>query len=318
MPELPEVALYLHALRDRVQGERLRRVRVRSPSLLKSWDPPLSAVGGKTVEGLRRIGKRVVICLEDDLFCVVHLMISGRFQWRAPGAAVPRKRGHAAFDFDRGTLLLTEAATQKRASLHMVRGEAGLAEHDPGGIEPLEASATEFATAIRRENRTLKRALTDPRILSGIGNAHSDEILLRARLSPVRLSRQLSDAEAARLHQAVQDSLREWCARLVQEADGRFPGKVTAFHPAMAAHGKYGQPCPQCGTPIQRIVYAARETNYCPECQTGGRLLADRALSRLLGKDWPKSLEEMEALRDGSGASGRPRAGSERPRVSGR
>jgi len=318
MPELPEVALYLHALRDRVQGERLRRVRVRSPSLLKSWDPPLSAVRSKTVEDLRRIGKRVVICLEDDLFCVVHLMISGRFQWRAPGAAVPRKRGHAAFDFDRGTLLLTEAATQKRASLHMVRGEAALAEHDPGGIEPLEASLTEFAAAIRRENRTLKRALTDPRILSGIGNAHSDEILLRARLSPVRLSRQLSDAETARLHQAVQVSLREWCTRLVEEAAGRFPGKVTAFHPEMAAHGKYGQPCPQCGTPIQRIVYAARETNYCPECQTGGRLLADRALSRLLGKDWPRSLEEMEALRDGSGASGRPRARSGRPRVSGK
>ena len=318
MPELPEVALYLHALRDRVHGERLRRVRVRSPSLLKSWDPPLSAVGGKRVEGLRRIGKRVVICLEDDIFCVVHLMISGRFQWRAPGAAVPRKRGHAAFDFDGGTLLLTEAATQKRASLHVVRGEAALAEHDPGGIEPLEASATEFAAAIRRENRTLKRALTDPRILSGIGNAHSDEILLRARLSPVRLSRQLSDAETARLHRAVQASLREWCARLVEEAAGRFPGKVTAFHPKMAAHGKYGQPCPQCGTPIQRIVYAARETNYCPECQTGGRLLADRALSRLLGKDWPRSLEEMEALRDGSAASGRPRARSGRPRVSGK
>lgn len=194
----------------------------------------------------------------------------------------------------------------------MVRGEAALAEHDPGGIEPLEASLTEFAAAIRRENRTLKRALTDPRILSGIGNAHSDEILLRARLSPVRLSRQLSDAETARLHRAVQASLREWCARLVEEAGGRFPGKVTAFHPDMAAHGKYGQPCPQCGTPIQRIVYAARETNYCPECQTGGRLRADRALSRLLGKDWPRSLEEMEALRDrsglrdGSGASGRP------------
>lgn len=317
MPELPEVALYLHALKERVQGERLDRIRVRSPSLLKSWDPPLSEVRGKMVEDARRIGKRVVLCLEDDLFCVVHLMVAGRFQWRSPGAAVPRKRGHAAFDFAPGTLLLTEAGTQKRASLHVVRGQAALAEHDPGGIEPLEASLSEFATAIRRENRTLKRALTDPRILSGIGNAHSDEILLRARLSPVRLSRQLSDAETARLHEAVRASLREWCARLVDEAAGRFPSKVTAFHPAMAAHGKYGRPCPQCGTPIQRIVYAARETNYCPQCQTGGRLLADRALSRLLGKDWPKSLEEMEALR-GRGGSGSPqRVGGGRPGVSG-
>lgn len=318
MPELPEVALYLHALKERVQGERLDRVRVRSPSLLKSWDPPLSEVRGKVVEDARRIGKRVVLCLEDDLFCVVHLMVAGRFQWRSPGAAVPRKRGHAAFDFAPGTLLLTEAGTQKRASLHVVRGQAALAEHDPGGIEPLEASPSEFATAIRRENRTLKRALTDPRILSGIGNAHSDEILLRARLSPVRLSRQLSDAETARLHEAVQASLREWCARLVDEAAGRFPSKVTAFHPAMAAHGKYGRPCPQCGTPIQRIVYAARETNYCPQCQTGGRLLADRALSRLLGKDWPKSLEEMEALRGRSGSGARQRVGGGRPGVSGR
>lgn len=316
MPELPEVALYLHALKERVQGERLRRVRVRSPSLLKSWDPPLSEVRGKVVEDARRIGKRMVLCLEDDLFCVVHLMVAGRFQWRSPGADVPRRRGHAAFDFARGTLLLTEAGTQKRASLHVVRGQAALAEHDPGGIEPLEASLSEFATAIRRENRTLKRALTDPRILSGIGNAHSDEILLRARLSPVRLSRQLTDAEVARLHGAVQASLREWCARLVDEAAGRFPSKVTAFHPAMAAHGKYGRPCPRCGTPIQRIVYAARETNYCPQCQTGGRLLADRALSRLLGRDWPKSLEEMEALRDRSGAP--LRVGGDRPAVSGK
>lgn len=296
MPELPEVALYLHALRPRVLGERLERVRIRSPSLLKSFDPPLSAVDGKEVRELRRLGKRIVLGMDDDLFLVVHLMISGRFQWKAPGAPIPRKRGHAAFDFPGGALLLTEAATHKRASLHLVRGEGALAEHDPGGIEPMEASAEAFAQAVRRENRTLKRALADPRILSGIGNAHSDEILWRAGLSPVALTSRLSDAEVERLRAAVQSSLREWSERLVEEAGDRFPAKVTAFHPAMATHGKYGKPCPRCGTAVQRIVYATRETNYCPQCQTGGKILADRGLSRLLGEDWPRSVEDMDAL----------------------
>lgn len=297
MPELPEIALYLHALEPRVVSERLERVRIRSPSLLKSFDPPVSAVHGKDVRELRRLGKRIVLGLDDDLFLVVHLMISGRFQWRAPGSPVPRKRGHAAFDFAGGTLLLTEAATHKRASLHVVRGEGALAEFNPGGIDPLEATAEAFARAVRRENRTLKRALTDPRILSGIGNAHSDEILWRAGLSPVTLTTRLDDAEVERLRAAVRSSLREWSERLVEEAGDRFPAKVTAFHPAMATHGKYGEPCPRCGTAVQRIVYATRETNYCPQCQTGGKLLADRGLSRLLREDWPRTVEEMEALR---------------------
>ena len=297
LPELPEVTLYLHALRPRILGERIERVRIASPSVLKTFDPAPSELHGKAVETLSRLGKRIVLGLEGDLFAVVHLMIAGRFQWRKPGAAIPRKRGHAAFDFARGTLLLTEASTRKRASLHLVRGEAALREHDPGGIEPLEASAADFAAAIRRENRTLKRALTDPRILSGIGNAHSDEILLRARLSPLLLTRRLSNDQIDRLRAATRSSLAEWSARLIGEAGDDFPAKVTAFHPAMAAHGKHRKPCARCGTPIQRIVYATRETNYCPTCQTGGRVLADRALSRLLGRDWPRSIEELENLR---------------------
>ena len=297
MPELPEVTLYLHALGPRVLGKRIERLRIRSPSLLKTFDPGPAAVHGKAVETLSRLGKRIVMGLEDDLFVVMHLMIAGRFQWRNPGAVIPRKRGHAAFDFARGSLLLTEASSHKRASLHIVRGEPALHEHDPGGIEPLEATPEAFAAALRRENRTLKRALTDPRILSGIGNAHSDEILLRARLSPVRLTSQLGDDEVERLRTATCSSLREWSARLIEEAGDDFPAKVTAFHPAMAAHGKYGEPCDQCGTRIQRIVYATRETNYCPQCQTGGRLLADRALSRLLRRDWPRKLEDLETLK---------------------
>ncbi|MDE2761664.1 MAG: formamidopyrimidine-DNA glycosylase [Gemmatimonadota bacterium] len=296
MPELPEVNLYLHALGPRILGEKIRRLRIASPSLLKTFDPSPAELHGKSVETLARLGKRIVFGVEDDLFAVVHLMIAGRFQWRKPDAPIPRKRGHAAFDFSRGTLLITEAATRKRASLHLVRGEAALMEHDPGGIEPLEATAEAFAAAIRRENRTLKRALTDPRILSGIGNAHSDEILLRARLSPARLTRRLSDGEIERLRAAVRSSLTEWSARLIAEAGDDFPAKVTAFHPAMSAHGRYREPCVQCGTPIQRIVYATRETNYCPACQTGGRLLADRALSRLLRRDWPRSVEALESL----------------------
>ena len=297
MPELPEVALYLHALRSRILGERLEAVRIRSPSLLKSFDPPISDAHGRAVESLSRLGKRVVVGLAEDLFLVVHLMIAGRFQWRKPGVAITNKFGHAAFDFARGTLLLTEASSHKRASLHLVRGVGALDDLNPGGIEPLEATAREFAAAIRRENRTLKRALTDPRLVSGIGNAHSDEILLRARLSPVQLTSRLTDDEIARLRAATRSSLREWSARLIGEAGDDFPARVTAFHPAMVAHGKFGEPCDQCGTAIQRIVYATRETNYCPECQTGGRLLADRALSRLLRRDWPRRLEDLEALK---------------------
>ena len=297
MPEYPEVSLYLHALRARILGERLETVRIRSPSLLKSFDPPITHAHGKRVTSLSRLGKRIVIGLEDDLFLVVHLMIAGRFQWRKPRAPIHRKLGHAAFDFASGTLVLTEASSHKRASLHLVRGVRALRALDPGGIEPLEAAAPDFAAALRRENRTLKRALTDPRIVSGIGNAHSDEILLRARLSPVKLTSRLTGEEIARLHAAIRSSLEEWSVRLIEEAGESFPAKVTAFHPAMSAHGKYGEPCSQCGTPIQRIVYATRETNYCPECQTGGRLLADRALSRLLRQDWPRKLEDLEALK---------------------
>ena len=296
MPELPEVNLYLHALRPRILGKRIDGLRIASPSLLKTVDPAPAELRGRAVETLARLGKRIVLGVEGGLFAVVHLMIAGRFQWRGPGAPVPRRGGHAAFDFPRGSLLITEAGTRKRASLHLVRGESALREHDPGGIEPLEATPGAFATAIRRENRTLKRALTDPRILSGIGNAHSDEILLRARLSPVQLTRRLSDEEIERLRKAARASLTEWTARLIEEAGDDFPARVKALHPGMAAHGRYREPCGQCGTPIQRIVYASRETNYCPVCQTGGRLLADRALSRLLRRDWPRTVEELEAL----------------------
>ena len=297
MPELPEVCLYIDALSARITGQPVERVRLRSPSLLKTFDPPVSELVGKRVQAVGRLGKRIVLHLDDDLHAVIHLMIAGRFQWRSPGAPLPGKRAAAALDFPGGTLLLTEASTRKRMSMWVVRGEEALRRLDPGGIEPLEVDFAEFQAAIVRENRTLKRALTDPRILSGIGNAHSDEILLAARLSPVRLTRQLSTAETRRLYEATRASLREWTERLRNEAGGKFPKKVTAFHPAMAAHGKFGKPCPRCGTPIQRIVYASRETNYCPGCQTGGRLLADRALSRLLREDWPRTLEELEAIR---------------------
>ena len=294
MPELPEIELYLHALRDRVEGEELERVRVVSPSLLKTFDPPLSAVYGKRVLGLRRLGKRVVFDLDDDLHIVIHLMIAGRFQWKEYGAPIPRKLGHAALDFSSGTLLLTEAGTKKRAQLFVVQGEADVQKQSRGGVEPLEITEAQFGEALVKENRTLKRALTDPRIFSGIGNAHSDEILWDAQLSPVRLTRQLEPAEIKRLYKATQNSLREWTAILQEEAGDRFPEKVTAFHTKMAVHGRYNQPCPRCGAPVQRIVYASNETNYCARCQTGGRLLADRSLSRLLKDDWPKSLEELE------------------------
>jgi formamidopyrimidine-DNA glycosylase len=286
------------ALERFLGGRILERVRLRSPSLLRTFDPPLSAATGRRVLAFRRLAKRVVWEMEDELFLVFHLMISGRFHWRKPGAALQRKLAHAAFDFEHGTLLLTEAATRKRASLHLVRGEGALVQLDPGGLEPLEASLAEFRGALLSENRTLKRALTDPRIFAGIGNAHSDEILLEAGLSPVRLTRQLDSSEIERLWRATRQKLDSWSRRLLEETGDAFPEKVSAFHPAMAAHGKYGQPCPRCGTAIQRIVFADRETNYCPTCQTGGKLLADRALSRLLREDWPRTLEEMEELRN--------------------
>jgi len=294
VPELPEVELYLHALRSRILGEVLRKARIRSPSLLRSYDPPVSALEGKRVQGVERLGKRLVWAMEEELFASFHLMVTGRLKWRGPGTAIPRKGTHAAFDFDTGTLLLTEMGTQKKAALHVLRGRDQLRALDPGGLEVGEATLESFEEALLRENRTLKRALTDPRILSGIGNAHSDEILLHAGLSPVRLTRQLSHEEMARLFRVARQSLAQWTERLRLEAGDRFPEKVTAFHPDMAAHGKYGRPCPICSTPIQRIVYAQRETNYCPGCQTGGKLLADRALSRLLREDWPKTLEELE------------------------
>jgi formamidopyrimidine-DNA glycosylase len=297
MPELPEITAYLEGLGRTVKGRTLQGVRLRSPSLLRTWDPPLAAAEGRVVDGLRRLGKRVVWEMSGDVYLVFHLMITGRFRWKKPGVAVPRKAGHAAFDFGHGTLLLTEQGTHKRATLHVVRGAAGVEDLDPGGLEVLEASLPDFSRALTRENRTLKRALTDPRILSGIGNAHSDEILLFARLSPLQLSRNLSPDEVATLYEVTRRSLREWTERLREEFGSRFPDKITAFHPDMAAHGKYGEPCPVCASPIQRIRYAGRETNYCPLCQTGGKVLADRGLSRLLGSDWPRTLEDLEELK---------------------
>jgi formamidopyrimidine-DNA glycosylase len=304
MPELPEVTCYLEAFRREIVGVTLRGVRIRSPSLLRTWDPPVSEATGREVTDVSRIGKRIVWSLEGDLHLVVHLMVTGRFHRKAAGQALPRRRTHAAFDFDHASYFLTEAGKEKKARLHLVRGASGLAELDPGGLESLEITTEEFADALRRENRTLKRALTDPRILSGIGNAHSDEILLRARLSPVQRTGNLSDDEMARLHVVARDTLAGWVDRLREETGDSFPEKITAFHPAMAAHGKFGEPCPQCGDPIQRIAYAGRETNYCATCQTGGKLLADRALSRLLKGECPRTLEELEDLRASHRSSG--------------
>jgi formamidopyrimidine-DNA glycosylase len=299
VPELPDVTVYVECLAARCVGQTLERVRVVGPSLLRSVDPPLSAAEGKRVLGVRRLGKRIVIELEGELFLIFHLMIAGRFRWRARGAKATRKNGLASLDFPAGTLILTEASTQKRATLHLVRGESALAEHDPGGLEVLDATLEEFRVRLLAENRTLKRALTDPHILSGIGNAYSDEILHRARLSPVTLTSRLSDEEFARLFAATRETLELWTARLREQVGEGFPEQVTAFRPEMAVHGRYREPCPDCGAPVQRIVYASNETNYCARCQTGGKLLADRALSQLLKKDWPRSLEELEALRQG-------------------
>ena len=294
MPELPEILLYVHALEQRILHQELQKVRIASISLLKTVDPPISSIEGRTVRGLRRLGKRIVLDFDDDLHVVIHLMIAGRFQWKPRGAPIPKKLGHAAFDFADGTLLLTEAGTKKRASLHVVRGEAAVQEQHRGGVEPLEISEAEFAAALRRENRTLKRALTDPRIFSGIGNAHSDEILFEAQLSPTQLSRNLDDAAIHKLYECTRASLQNWVDILIGEAGNTFPEKVTAFHPRMKVHGRYNQPCVRCGSPIQRIVFADNETNYCAQCQTGGKLLADRAFSKLLKEDWPRTLEELE------------------------
>ena len=294
MPELPDVELYLHALRTHVEGRVLERVRLGSPFLLRSVRPPLADAYGRRVAGLRRLGKRIVFAMEGDLFLVLHLMIAGRLRWKAPGVKVPRRLGLAAFDFADGSLLLTEAGTKKRASLYVVEGEEALAEHDPGGLEVLESDPGEFAATLGAHRHTLKRALTDPRILSGIGNAYSDEILHRARLSPFKRTAQLDDEEARRLFEATIVTLTEWRDRLIEEIGDGFPDKVTAFRPGMAVHGRFGEPCPVCGTPVQRLVYAENEANYCVECQTGGKLLADRVLSRLLKDDWPKTLEELE------------------------
>jgi formamidopyrimidine-DNA glycosylase len=294
LPELPDVTVYLEALERRIMGATLQRVRLLTPFLLRSVDPPLSAVTGKRVTALRRIGKRLVIALEDDLFLVIHLMIAGRLHWKAAGAKPPGKIGLAAFDFSTGTLLLTEAGTKRRASLEAVRGETALRALDPGGIEVMDASLEAFRAALTRENHTLKRTLTDPRVFSGIGNAYSDEIFHRARLSPVKLTQSLGDDEVRRLYDATRVVLTEWIERLRQDAGEGFPEGVTAFRPDMKVHGRYGKPCPDCGAPVQRIVYAENETNYCARCQTGGRLLADRSLSRLLHSDWPKTLDEWE------------------------
>ena len=295
MPELPDVDLYLHALRPRIVSRQLQTVRLASPFLLRSTHPAVETIAGRRVLELQRLGKRIVWQLEGDYFVIIHLMIAGRFKWlsdvRAP---IPGRVGLAAFDFDNGTLVLTEAGSKRQASLHFAHGEAALAEHDPGGVEPLDIAFAEFSRVLRRENHTVKRALTDPRLLSGIGNAYSDEILHAAQLSPMKQTAQLSPEEEQRLYRAVQDTLRHWRQRLIDETGGGFPSKVTAFRAGMAVHGRYGKPCPVCGSPIQRIRYAANEANYCPTCQTGGKLLADRSLSRLLKDDWPRSLEELE------------------------
>jgi formamidopyrimidine-DNA glycosylase len=297
MPELPDILLYLHALEPRILGRRVTGVRLATPFLLRSVHPPLSAVEGKTIVGLRRLGKRVVVETNDELFLVFHLMIAGRFRWKPAGANIPGKVGLLALDFEHGSLILTEAGSKRQASLYVVQGVAALAQHDPGGLEVMAADLATFAEALRRDNHTLKRALTDPHLFSGIGNAYSDEILHAARLSPFKQTSTMTDDEVRRLYEAVRLTLQEWTDRLRREAGDAFPEKVTAFRDGMAVHGRYGKPCPDCGAPVQRIVYAANEANYCANCQTGGRLLADRSLSRLLREDWPRTLEELERRR---------------------
>ncbi|HEY8165485.1 MAG TPA: DNA-formamidopyrimidine glycosylase family protein [Gemmatimonadaceae bacterium] len=293
MPELPDIVVYIEALEKRIVGHTLEKIRVAKPFLVRTVDPPLSALEGRQVESIRRIGKRIAIGFGDDLWRVIHLMIAGRLKWLDKGAKVPGKIGLAAFDFDSGTLILTEAGTTRRASLYVLRGEEQLDEMQRGGLEVFDATVEQFAERLRVENHTLKRSLTDPRLFSGIGNAYSDEILHRARMSPVKHTNRLTDEEIARLFAATKEVLTEWVERLRAESRDKFPEKVTAFRPEMAVHGRYLQPCPVCSTPVQRIRYASNETNYCPRCQTEGRLLADRALSRLLKQDWPRSIDEL-------------------------
>jgi formamidopyrimidine-DNA glycosylase len=306
MPELPDVAVYIECLERRIRGEPLERARLASPFLLRSVEPPLSAATGRRVLGLRRLGKRIVFAFEGDLFLVLHLMIAGRLRWREPRARLSGRASLAAFDFPTGTLVLTEAGTTRRASLYLVAGAAALADHDPGGCEVQDVDLAHFREVLTRSNHTLKRALTDPRLFSGIGNAYSDEILHRARLSPIALTRRLGPDALERLWEAARATLLEWIERLRAEVGDGFPEKVTAFRPGMAVHGRYGKPCPACGARVQRIVHAGNETNYCARCQTGGRLLADRALSRLLKRDWPRTLDELEEAR----ASRAPVAGA--------
>ena len=301
MPELPDVTVYVEALRRLLLGEPLESVRLASPFVLRSVDPPIQELQGKTIQAVRRLGKRIVFGFEADLYLIVHLMIAGRFRWRRRDQKIPRKLGLAAFDFPRGTLLLTEAGTKKRASIHVVRGDDNLLQHDPGGVEVVGCTVDVFREALTRENHTLKRALTDPRLFSGIGNAYSDEILHAARLSPLKRSRQLADDEINRLHKGALATLEKWTRRLREEVGDGFPEKVTAFRDGMAVHGRFRKPCPVCGSPVQRIVLAESEANYCAKCQTGGKVLADRALSRLLKGDWPRTLEEWENPRLGSG-----------------
>jgi formamidopyrimidine-DNA glycosylase len=299
MPELPDIALYLHALEPRIVGRRVEGVRLASPFLLRSTTPPIDMVRGRSVVGLHRLGKRIVFEMEGELFLVFHLMIAGRFRWKPPHAPIPGKVGLLALDFEHGALVLTEAGSKRQASLHVVGGRAALAEHDPGGLEVLEADLATFERALRRDNHTLKRALTDPHLFSGIGNAYSDEILHEAKLSPFKQTQLLTVDEVRRLFEATRTTLTEWTRRLQEDTGDGFPEKVTAFRPGMAVHGRYGQPCPRCGARVQRIVYASNEANYCATCQTGGRLLADRSLSRLLREDWPRTLDELERRRRG-------------------
>jgi formamidopyrimidine-DNA glycosylase len=295
VPELPDITIYLEALNARILGQPLERLRIGNPFLVRTIEPSPAELSGRRVTELRRLGKRIVFALDGDLFLVLHLMIAGRLRWRERGAPIPGKVGLAAFDFPNGTAILTEAGSKRQASIHIVRGEAALAELDPEGLEVLTGDRQSFAQRLTRENHTLKRALTDPHIFSGIGNAYSDEILHAARLSPMKTTGSLTGEEVARLFDATQETLRTWIARLRDEVAGEFPDKVTAFHKEMAVHGRYGQPCPVCGAPVQRIVYAKNEANYCSRCQTGGRLLSDRALSRLLREDWPRTLDELES-----------------------
>jgi formamidopyrimidine-DNA glycosylase len=288
LPELPDVAVYLESLERRILGARLQRIRLLNPFLLRTAVPPIASAEGKKLLGLRRLGKRIVLALEDRLFLVIHLMIAGRLQWNS------NRKGLAVFEFDTGNLTLTEAGTKRRASLHLVQGEAALAALDPGGIDVFRASPEEFLSSLRKENHTVKRSLTDPHLFSGIGNAYSDEILHRAKMSPFAMTSQLSDADVRRLHEAVKHTLKLWTDRLRRQTGDGFPEKVTAFREEMAVHGRFGKPCPVCGAPVQRIVYAENETNYCARCQTGGKILADRALSRLLKKSWPRNIDELE------------------------